>query len=82
MSLTRRNFKRGTLLNQIEFDPSRALSTKGGNGDLYLGRLHLKSHPDGSPFQYSKVALKRMRWGTDDEDTVSAYLLRALLISR
>ena len=70
-----RNYKRGTLPNQIEFDPALPFSTAGGNGDLYRAILHHSSHSDGSPFQYSYVALKRMRWGTDDKDTVSVYLV-------
>ena len=70
---TPKNFKRGAHPNQIEFDPSRPFSKAGGNGEIYRGKLHLKSYPNGSPFQYSYVALKSMRWGTYDEDTVSVW---------
>ena len=73
MTTSIRGYNRGALPNQIEFDPGRAFSNAGGNGEIYRGKLHLKSYADGWPFQYSYVALKRVRWGTDDEDTVSTW---------
>ena len=69
------------LPNQIEFDPGRPRNTSGGNGDIFHGKLHRERQSDDSPFQYSDVALKRMRCGTADEDNVSGGCIYPLAIT-